>query len=128
MEKLPNVLVVLGAQECGCLVKHLEELGSVAVAGNLDEAMQALRKGDFDAVFSAWEFAGGRWPELMTALKEANIRVPAIVYYHCAGEREWMQALEAGAFDLLAPPFDKYKLSVVLEHARASREPMAAVA
>ena len=128
METLPKVLVVVGSQECGCLVKHLQELRQVVTAAGLDEAMQALRKTEFEAVFSPWEFVGGNWSDLMASLHKEEVRVPAIFYYHCAGEGEWMQALEAGAFDLLVPPYDKYKLSVVLEHARASQQHVAAVA
>jgi DNA-binding NtrC family response regulator len=128
MENPPKVLVVLGSQECGCLVQNLRELSEVVTATGMDEAMQALRREEFDAVFSAWEIPGGLWSELLTALQSEKMSVPAILYYHCADEREWLQALEAGAFDLLAPPFDKYKLSVVLEHARSSRRRMAAVA
>lgn len=128
MKNLPKVLVVLGSQECGCLVENLRELGEVVTATGVDEAMQALRQEEFDAVFSAWQFPQGVWSDLLAALQSERISVPAILYYHCADEREWLQALEAGAFDLLAPPFDKYKLSVVLEHARSSRPHMAAVA
>ena len=44
METLPKVLVVVGSQECGCLVKHLQELRQVVTATGLDEAMQAMRE------------------------------------------------------------------------------------
>ena len=128
MERMPKVLVVDGGQECGCLQSNLQELSEVVLVSGLDEAVGKLRTEQFDAVFSAWELADGTWADLMAALREQGVEVPAIVFYHCAGEAEWMKALDAGAFDLLAPPFDKYKLSVVLEHALASRQCLAAVA
>ena len=39
------------------------------------------------------------------------------------GEREWAEALEAGAFDLLAPPYKKHEVLAVLEQAVESDYP-----
>jgi DNA-binding NtrC family response regulator len=128
MESKPKVLVVLGGRECECLQANLQELSQVVVASGLEEALGKLRSERYDAVFSAWELQGGTWSDFVSSLREQGIHVPAIVYYHCAGEAEWMKALDGGAFDLLAPPFDKYKLAVVLEHVMASRRGLAAVA
>lgn len=129
MKRKPRILVVSGKDDCGCLISSLQTLGQVEVATSLGEAIGRIQAENFDVVFSAWDLEGGNWSDLLTAAKEKGVNSPvSVVYYHCAGEDEWMDALQAGAFDLLAPPFDPYKLSVVLEHALASKQDLASVA
>ena len=47
--------------------------------------------------------------------------LPVIVLSRTAGEHEWVAVLEAGAFDLLVPPYRQQALLAVLEQASASR-------
>lgn len=126
--KQPKILVVAGKGECQCLVRNLQELGSVVVAEDLQAAVNRLQHDEIDVVFSAWDLAGGRWTDLLATMRVQGVDVPTIVYYHCAGEAEWARSLKEGAFDLLAPPFDPYKLSITLEHALASRVRLPSVA
>lgn len=121
MGKPPKILVVTGSDECPCLIDNLRPLGEVVVASGMKEGLSRLQNGDIDVLFSAWNIQDGNWRDLLAGLRQQGNSVPAVVYYHCAGEADWMSVLQEGAFDLLAPPFDPYKLSVVLEHAVASQ-------
>lgn len=128
LTRQPKILLLAGNTECGCLLKNLETLGAVAVTQNLPETLRLIKSGDFDILFAAWEFSDGTWANLMASLKRQGIQLPTVIFYHCGGEAEWMKTLQAGAFDLLAPPFDFYKLTVLLEHALASGEHIQQVA
>ena len=127
-DQQPNILVAAGSEECGCLLENLQKLGAVTATQSLSETLQRLKSEDFDVLFCAWEMNGGTWADLLNELRHEGIDLPTVVYYHCGGEAEWMKTLEAGAFDLLAPPFDRYKLAVLLEHVMASREHVKQVA
>lgn len=120
LTRQPNILFVTGNTECGCLLENLSALGAVTTTQTLPETLRQLKSGDFDVLFCAWEFRGGAWADLLASLKRHGLELPTVIFYRCGGEAEWMKALQAGAFDLLAPPFDLYKLRVLLEHAMTS--------
>ena len=118
----PNILVIAGSSECTCLIEKLVGLGAVTSVLTAEEALRSLKSEDFDVAFCAWELDGATWQDLLRSLKTHRVEVPVIIYYHCGGEAEWMKALEAGAFDMLAPPFDRCQLSALLEQATSSAE------
>jgi DNA-binding NtrC family response regulator len=124
----PNILLVSGPSECSCLMSNLSSLGNVTTAQNLDEAIARLKNEQFDVLFCAWDIAGKSWDELLGMLKRMKVAVPAVVYYRCGGEQEWLRALDAGAFDFLVPPFQRHELQLLLERAVASTHPRKAVA
>ena len=128
LSRKPNILVAAGNSECGCLVKHLKALGNVTETWTVAETLQHFKSREFDVLFCAWEIQDGTWSDLMEVLQNEKLQLPTIVYYHCGGEAEWTEALDHGAFDLIVPPFDPYKLTVLLEHAMASREHVQQVA
>jgi DNA-binding NtrC family response regulator len=118
--RTPNILLVEGVAECQCLREKLEAFGEVTVAENLQQALMRLGTGTFDVIFCAWDIRGGSWGDLMAAINDRIEDIPTVIYYHCGGENEWMKTLQSGAFDLLVPPFDDYKLTVLMEHALAT--------
>jgi len=83
------------------LSKHV----TVTCAQNIPELLSILKSSGYDALFCAWSFNKSSWRE---ALKEVNRRhpeVPMIVVHHSADEQEWVDVLDAGAVDLLGPPY-----------------------
>ena len=57
----------------------------------------------------------------MEKVEKPHLRIPVIVLSRCGGEKQWVEVLQAGAFDLLVPPYNSYQILAVLEHALASR-------
>jgi DNA-binding NtrC family response regulator len=83
----------------------------------------ALPKEAYDAVFCDWDCADGTWRDVLAKLKELRLPIPLIVLSRCGCEKEWVEVLDAGAFDFLVPPYTSTQLLAVLEHALASSQP-----
>jgi DNA-binding NtrC family response regulator len=58
-------------------------------------------------------------------IQESHPGLPVIVLSSSPENREWDEVLEAGAFDLLVPPYDERAVLAVLEQASSSREALA---
>ena len=94
----------------------------VTCARNIPELLSILKGSSYDALFCDWSFNKSSWRE---ALKEVHRRqpdLPMIVMHHSADEQEWVDVLEAGAVDLLGPPYNERLLLELLEHVFTSRE------
>jgi DNA-binding NtrC family response regulator len=85
----------------------------------------SLPKGSeaYDAVFCDWDCADGTWRDVLSRLQELQLQVPQIVLSRCGCEKEWIEVLEAGAFDFLVPPYSSTQVLATLEHALASTQP-----
>jgi FixJ family two-component response regulator len=77
----------------------------------------------YAAVFCNWDCADGTWRDVLSKLKELNLQTPLVVLSRCGCEKEWVEVLEAGAFDFLVPPYTSAQILAVLEHAIASSQP-----
>jgi len=123
MLEYPNVLLLsTDTIETTVLQQALRKHVILTRADNLSDAMFLLEGGGYDAFFCAWSFHAGTWMEALETVREWQPDLPVIILSRTAEEREWLQVLEAGAFDLLVPPFEKEELLAVLEQASASRE------
>ena len=76
------------------------------------ELRNALEGGDFDALLCAWSYYERTWNDVLKTVQEIRPDLPVILFSRVGGEREWVQAIEAGAFDLLSAPY--YWKSTVL--------------
>ncbi len=94
----------------------------LVLAGHLPEALDLLAKSPFDAVLCAWRFDLGTWNDALSAVKRAHPDLPVIVFSSTGGEREWVEVLDAGAFDLLVSPYTQRTILPPIEHALASHE------
>ena len=111
------LLISSNEVEASALEGILREEASLQSVRNISELQAALAKGGYDAVFCGWSFQRGTW---LDALKEAQQRrpnLPVIIFSRTGGEREWLEVIEAGAFDLLTAPYVKRHVLPVLEHA-----------
>jgi DNA-binding response OmpR family regulator len=104
-----TVLATLGAREDRLSLS--EAFGHsgwiLVVTGSLEEAMAVLRSILIGVVLCDVRLPGGyTWRDLMTEMKELGDPPPLIVADRLADECLWLEALNFGAYDLLAKPFD----------------------
>ncbi|MBI4458583.1 MAG: hypothetical protein HY648_00820, partial [Acidobacteria bacterium] len=86
------------------------------------ELRKVLAKDAYDAMFCGWSYHQGTWQDALKEVLQQCPELPVIVFCRAGGEREWLEALEAGAFDLLVAPYVKRNVYPLLEHAIASSE------
>ncbi len=95
--------------------------GKVSAAGRIPRP-DATSGSGCDAFLCDWNFAGGGWQGAYEKFHLRAPETPFIVVCRTGGEREWMQVLNAGAFDLIGAPYHEAEILAVLEHAVASKE------
>ena len=121
MLRQPNILLLCGGEAqtvslCDVLSNHAR----VTSAADLLELKVLLENGFFDAVFCAWSFSLGNWRGALHEVQRLNPDLPVIVFSTTGGEREWVDVLDAGGFDLLTDPYRNNTVLPALEHATAS--------
>jgi DNA-binding NtrC family response regulator len=108
------------------LEEVLDGYGKITKVREVNE--RDLLNSNYDAIVCAWEFMADEssgirrrtWRSLLDQAQRQCPNRPVIVYRHDAGEEEWLEVLEAGAFDLLAAPFSMSTVLSALEHACSS--------
>jgi DNA-binding NtrC family response regulator len=121
MEAYPKVVLLSGDPDDTQVIEMLTRLARVTRVGNLSEAISQLERGDYDVVFCPWHPTEGSWRDVLEEMRKRRLEMPVVVFCHCGGEHEWTEVLNAGAFDLLVPPYDSHQVSALLEHALESR-------
>jgi DNA-binding NtrC family response regulator len=101
----------------------LAQCASVTRVLTVPAALPTQESATYDAVFCDWDCADGTWRDVLSKLKEMRLPIPLVVLSRCGCEKEWVEVLEAGAFDFLVPPYTGTQLRAVLEHAIASSQP-----
>ena len=117
----PKVLFVGCDPDGFDVAKILTRFSFVTRVPTIQDAFSIAEEDAYDAVVCPWEFPGGTWRDVLEKVGEMRLQIPVIVLSRCGGETQWVEVLEAGAFDLLVPPFTNYQVLAVLEHALASR-------
>jgi two-component system nitrogen regulation response regulator NtrX len=119
----PKVLLICSDQlESRALEGILSEHVNLQSVGDITELRTKLDGKDYDAIFCGWSFHRGMWNEALADIQQRDPNLPVIIFSRHGGEREWVEVLEAGAFDLLVPPFGKLAVLAVLEQAVDSYE------
>ena len=116
------ILFSAGEHESATLQRILSEHASLVSVSTLPELLDFLKNNDCDAVFCGWTHHTDTWRTVLELLQIRYPNLPVIVFHRTGGEVEWIQALEAGAFDLLVPPYLKGTVIPLLEHAVATRD------
>lgn len=78
-------------------------------------ALCALRQADYPIVISERDLGRETWRELFESTRRLGNPPFVIVTSLHADERLWAEALNLGAYDVLAKPFDTAEVSRVLE-------------
>ena len=79
-------------------------------------AMSLLRERWFPIVICERDLAGGSWEYILGQPRE-RARAWVIVTSRFADERLWAEALNLGAYDVLAKPFDRHEVYRVVDSA-----------
>ena len=123
MMAYPRILLLTTDEgEAAELNALLSEYVTLGWAHDLRELGRLLGTGQYDALFCDWPFYSEAWNDVLRVVQEQYPDLPVIVLSRTAAEREWLQVIEAGAFDLLAPPYRERNFLAVLEQAAASRQ------
>jgi len=85
--------------------------GRVFVCSELDECVSTLRKARIPIVLCD---ADSNWPHLLEGFRELPEPPYLIVTSRLADDRLWSEALNLGAYDVLAKPFDRSEVVRVL--------------
>jgi len=96
-----------------------EPLG-IRCVGDLLELQSILQDSSYDAVLCGWSFQDGTWNDALGKIQQSCPAMPVIIFCKTGGEREWIEVLDAGAFDLLIAPYQRATVLTVLEHAVAA--------
>jgi len=126
--EVPTVLVA--SVDPGGLAELFEpySLNAVWVKG-LAAAKTWLASGKIDACLCSFSLEDGSYRDLVKQAKHESSQVPVIIVSTpgCANEyREYLAAMNTGAFDFLCYPYRRLELerilrSAITTHARASR-------
>ena len=73
-------------------------------------AMQVLRKEEIGVVLCERDLRPGSWIDVLDGLRTVPDAPPLIVTSRVADEKLWAEALNLGAYDVLAKPFDRQEL------------------
>jgi DNA-binding NtrC family response regulator len=100
------------------LVDLLREEGIDArsVSG-VDEALEALRRRDFDAILSDIQMPAKDGFALLSEMRRLGSRVPVILMTSFGTEETTHEAVAAGAFDCLLKPFAREALLAAVSRA-----------
>src|SRR2546422_10332357 len=82
-------------------------------ATSLLQCTRACSRGKVDVIFASSERA--KYLELLQALRSNRTLLPVIVASRLPEVREWLDALDAGATDYCAPPFERCHIQWILE-------------
>jgi CheY-like chemotaxis protein len=83
----------------------------------LASAWRALRKHQFPLVLCECDLMPGTWRELLDLLEQLPEPPFLIVTSRVADERLWAEAINLGAYDVLAKPFDRTEVMRVVSMA-----------
>jgi len=123
MIRQPKVLLLTSDhQERRELEEILENHALLACASDLLELKSHLQEGSVDVVFCSWPFYLGSWNGILREVQDQHPDLPVIVLSPSGGEREWMEVMESGVFDLLTWPSPRPWVLAAVEQAAESHD------
>ena len=123
MLRVPEVLLLAcDADERAILQKILGLHAELTCVCTPEEMAGRLEQAKYDALFCARSLFMGIWREVLEEVRQFYPHLPVIIVSRTADEEEWLEVLEAGAFDLLSPPYYERVLLSMLEHAMVSHD------
>ena len=121
-QTIPKVLFI-GNDDGAEVAEILAQFAAVTQVLTVPTTLPKEEREAYDVVFCDWNCADGTWHDVLLRLKELSLQVPLVVLSRCGCEKEWVEVLEAGAFDFLVPPYTTTQILAVLEHALESTQP-----
>lgn len=84
---------------------------------SVQQARQCLQTQDYDVVLTEAELPDGKWLDVLHLVRESPHEPEVIVTDKQADARFWADALNLGAYDLLAQPFYQPEVQRILYNA-----------
>ena len=121
-----SVLLLSSSEEAtGQLRETLAREVELATAWTSQELFHLLQTAKYDAFLCDWESQGGGWREVCHEVRQLYPGLPIIVVSRCGGEKEWVEVVEVGCFDIVCAPFSARQVLYVVELAVADYEAQA---
>jgi len=115
-EKLSALLVYRTSETFSALKDHLQQQGVYVI--HSESCAQAQRRlGSLNPaplVFTETQLPDGTWADILALAEHATFPVNVIVVSGVMDTRLYVEAIESGAFDFLAPPFNSTDLAYVV--------------
>jgi len=83
----------------------------------LRQARTKLKKAEYDVVLTEADLPDGRWLDVLRLVRESPKELEVIVTDPLADAQFWAEALNLGAYDLLAQPFYEPEVLRILGNA-----------
>jgi DNA-binding NtrC family response regulator len=116
------LLVGLAGQQAGELEAILDgRRPRIVQAENCVEAWKRLHEAAFDAVVVHETAEGGGWRDLVAEIAAMRLALPVVVASAKPDEGLWVDALSAGAYDVVEIPFHPAETGRILETAGRQR-------
>ena len=120
-----RILFISGRQEDAL---HLAEMLSslplkLEHVESLDQARTRLNQLDYDVILTEADLPDGRWLDVLHLVRESPQETEVIVTDPRADAHFWAEALNLGAYDLLAQPFYEPEVRRILYNACSRRPP-----
>jgi DNA-binding NtrC family response regulator len=114
-----RILFISGHREdARSLSRMLQNLPLVLEhVGSLHDARTKLRTEEYDVILTEANLHDGGWMDVLHLARECPREVEVIVTDPQADARLWAEALNMGAYDLLAQPFYQPEVSRILYNA-----------
>jgi DNA-binding NtrC family response regulator len=90
---------------------------AVEHAGSLQQARIMLQRKEYDVILTEAELPDGKWLDVLNLARDVPHRLEVIVTDPQADARFWAEALNLGAYDLLAQPFYEPEVRRILYNA-----------
>jgi len=118
-QKTSALLVHHDSETMRALKRVLENQGvGVSQAGSRAEAKRALcGLSPAPLVFTDAQLPDGTWADILAVAEHAALPVNVIVVARLVDTRFYVEVIEAGAFDFIAPPFNAMDLAYVIRSA-----------
>lgn len=102
-----RILFLSGCREdARCLSRMLHALPmGLEHVESLQQARTLLQRQEYDVILTEAKLPDGKWLDVLDLAREIPHRVEVIVTDPQADARFWAEALNLGAYDLLAQPF-----------------------
>ncbi|MBI2816832.1 MAG: response regulator [Acidobacteria bacterium] len=119
----PRVLLLSASEtETAELEQILSEYVSLTLVSDPSKLDSLLENEVYDALFCAWALPRATWTDVLDDVREFHPDLPVIVLAPAPEVRQWAQVLDAGAFDLLIPPYQQCAVLATLGHASISQQ------
>jgi DNA-binding NtrC family response regulator len=114
-----RILFIPGHREdARTLSRMLQNLPLVVEhVGSLQLARTMLRQGEYAVILTEATLPDGGWMDVLHLARECPLEVEVIVTDPQADARLWAEALNMGAYDLLAQPYYQPEVSRILYNA-----------